>query len=449
MKLNIKQPLWAWVVMAGILAGFCCSGCQPEKKAADISSTGGKLEGALDPAQLRLQLWRVLDQAFIETVSTASEIASATKDRRVRENTLRWKIRVHDAMQAIRLESDPRMAFLRSWIWAVQARTYLTEGKWSGMFGDYQSKAIRVVTNIEDEIVALGERSFSHESIEAAMDDIAEMGKQDTADPVNGTVPKKSIFSFKERGDLGKILTIPLLPMGGLQGVADTPQAIQQFTHTARDFSTTVHHLPERTRWQLELLMLELESLESVQTTLAEMEKLNKSMDAISQTAERLPSEVRSEFEKSLKALEKSQPQLQATLQDADKTLAQMTMAAQAWQTTAAEIKAVLNELHKDDPQEQAEPQEKTSIADYTVMAERIEAAAQEVRQLLADLNQPAVEGGQASQATVRIRELVDLLFWRVIVLVLIILVALLGYRLIVIRARRIDHQEPIGTSKL
>ena len=234
MKQNSKNHVWGWLFILSLMGIVFFSGCRQQQKPTNISATGGKLDGAIDPAQLRLQLWRVLDRAFIETVSTASEIASAAKDRSVRENTLRWKIRIHDAIQAIMLETDPRMAFLRSWVWAEQSRTYLTEGKWFGMFGEYQFKAIGVVANIEDEILDLGRRSFSADSIEAARDDIAEMAKQDTAQSVNGAVSKKTIFSFRDRSDLGKILSIPLLPMGSLQGVADAPQAIQQFTHVAQ-----------------------------------------------------------------------------------------------------------------------------------------------------------------------------------------------------------------------
>ena len=90
-----------------------------------------------------------------------------------------------------------------------------------------------VVEKFEQEIIALGQQEFSESSIDAARDDIAEMVKLDTAVVLNGSTGTKSIFSSSGRGDLGRILNIPLLPMGSLQGVADTPEAIQQFTHVA------------------------------------------------------------------------------------------------------------------------------------------------------------------------------------------------------------------------
>lgn len=429
-----KQVWIRSVLVLSIMAGVLYSGCQPQQRSVNISSTRGRLGGAIDPAQLRLQLWRVLGRALSELASTASEIASATKERRVRENTLRWKIRVHDAIQGIMMDLDPRMAYLQSWIWAEQERVYLVDGEGAGLFDAQQKLAIAVVKKIEEEIVALGQRSFSESSIDAARDDIAEMAKQEAGMVLNGSVKKKSGL-IGSRSGLEQILSIPLLPMGSLQGVADAPEAIQQFTHVARDFGGTVHHLPERARWQLELVMLELESLDSVQTTLVEMAELNDSIRSISQTMEHLPNDVRGEFEKSLAALDKSQPQLQATLQDADKTLTEMTKAAQAAQAAAAEIKAMLNEWKKDEPEE--DPKEKASVGDYTVMAERIETAAKELRLLLADLNAPAVEGSQGASATVRLRELVDLLFWRAIFLVLVILICVVVYRLIITRVDR------------
>ena len=84
---------------------------------------------------------------------------------------------------------------------------------------------------------------------------------------------------------------MPFGAVTGLQGVGDTPTAINKFALTTRDFATIVRDWPERTRWQVELLLLEAESSGAISQALKRIEVLQQQMAGLSQVLAGMPTE--------------------------------------------------------------------------------------------------------------------------------------------------------------
>ena len=93
-----------------IAAMVCCAGCGILPRIGKSRRGGAELPRELDPFELRLGLEQVIDKSMAAIVANASDIAAKTEDRKIRENTVRWKIRANDAFQAVLLEPDARIA---------------------------------------------------------------------------------------------------------------------------------------------------------------------------------------------------------------------------------------------------------------------------------------------------------------------------------------------------
>lgn len=426
------------VAVASVAIGLL-AGCQPAPKPP--TPEAALLSQAIDPLRLKAELQAFVDRAFSDIVATASDIAAGTKNRKVRENTLKWKIRTHSACQAYLLEEDPRVGFVSAWTGAVQLRKYLTEGEGKDIFGKQQRSAVATARKIEAAAVVLGRRHFPSEAIEAARDDIERLAEKYAA---SAPFVSEEITVHKSQSeDLGRVLGIPLLPVTALEGVGGTPRAIDRFTDTAREFENTVQYLPQRMRWEMELLLLEMESLGAVDTALREFKEFTESIRAMNELADKLPGKVRAEFEKSLSAIEEAQPKFQATLAEASETVErakgvaeQLAAAAQAWQATAGETRLLLADW-KALKQETDDDEDGPTVQDYTELAKEANAAAAEVRALLADLDKPPAEAGRIRQASAGLDAVINKVFWRAVVLVLLIFALAVFYRRITGRKRR------------
>ncbi|MDY7009767.1 MAG: hypothetical protein SVV80_03330 [Planctomycetota bacterium] len=426
------------VVVTAVAAGLL-PGCQPPPKPPTPEAV--LLNQAIDPIRLKADLQAFADRAFSSVVATASDIAAGTKDRKVRENTLIWKIRTHSACQGYLLEEDPRMGFVSAWTGAVQLRKYLTEGEGKDIFGNKQQLATATAGKIEAAAEALGGRYFPPEAIKDARDDIERLADQHAES--TPFVSEEIAVHKSQSEDLGRVLGIPLLPVTALEGVGGTPKAIDRFTDVAGEFESTVQYLPQRMRWETELLLLEMESLSVVDTALREFKEFTASIRAMNELADKLPGKIRTEFENSLSTIEQVQPKLQTTLTEASETAGrtkevaeQLAVAAQAWQATANETRLLLADWKSLDLQTD-DDKDLPNVRDYTELARQTNAVVTEIRALLTDLDKPLAETGRIRQASAGFEAIINKIFWRAVALVLLIFVSAIFYRRVTGRKSR------------
>ena len=433
-------------------------GCQSTSKSQQVKQ-GQSLGKAVDPIRLRADLRLQMDDALAEVIASSSDIAVTHQDRRIRELTLRSKMRFFDAYLFILSTDDPIAAFLLEWAAIVQLRQNITErARKDNSLTQMLQKPITIVKKLEKDIVELGYKHFPPETIDAAKDDI-----EKTASSLSWHVVAKSqaaLVNGRRENDLAKILAIPFDSVTGLGKIGNTPEAIHRFTNTAGNLSLVIQHLPERTRWQLELLLLEMESSGPVAAIIKEIDRLDKNLREMGVIFKSLPEKVRTEFEQSLAATEKLQPEFRATLAEAQtvtesagkaidtayqttlqaqEAATKFTEAAKALETTAGGIRALLTDYQQ--MQQSKEPkdpnQSSAGIKDYQKAAESFTAAAREIRFGLKDLQKPLNNQAALRKMTDEFRQLTDMVFWRAVMLITIIFVLVLGYYLAKSRFRQ------------
>ena len=274
----------ACLVMASL---GCQSSPQPKSRALSLPKT-------IDPILLKSELLNQMDLSLSNTITITNEIAATTEDRGIREKCLRWKMQAQDDYLRIISLEDPRSAFVEEWTSAVQNRLYVTDGAGKTAFGDQQAKAVELAEKVEKLVVDIGVKYFSQAAIDSATDDIEDAARR-YATAVPFSVQPYS-QGAETRRDLKTIIQLPLLPIRGLESASATPQAIRSFTETVKSFAAIIQCLPERTRWQSELMLMEMENSGPVPVFSKVADDFNSRIDKITQQVQTLPGQIRGEL---------------------------------------------------------------------------------------------------------------------------------------------------------
>jgi Rad3-related DNA helicase len=202
------------------------------------------------------------------------------------------------------------------------------------------------------------------------------------------------------------VLKIPMSPFRAMEGVDRTASAIHQFSNTAERFSDVVAELPESSRWQLQLLLFDLEETNMTKSFLNSLAQVSESSARLEKSVEELPEHLREQLTQFIEDIDKRQAALQQTLQQAEKTslalndtlekldqtagsfnavAKDVTVTAQAWENAANATGQVVQEFNKIRPSPQKE-ESSFDIKDYRDTAEQTSRAANDIKALLAEI---------------------------------------------------------------
>ncbi len=455
--------VWIGAACLGVLAG--CA--QRPSKDAMIQVDFVKVS---EPDRLHGEVLQLLNRAYGDIVGTASEIAARSADRKVRENALRMKITTSYAFQAIVRQTDPRLLCLQTWLALVQARQNVTQGALQSRFGDQQQLIVDISKRLEQDFIDIALRHFEPSLIERMKPKIEDLASRrpmtaHMAEPYVAATPQSAASEFKQ---FSEVLSVPLATFSGLRGIGDTPSAINRIGDEASEFTDMVRHLPERARWEVELLLLEVESTETLAGIRRNSGTIVETLEAARRDLETLPAKASKEMERVLASAEKIQPELRATLEETrkatgeisnslqkandvaeslGKTARELTATAAAWDSAAKSIKetvVVIDDFGKDDPEKEPSPGPPLTIRDYTDFALKIDVAAKQLRDLLMELKAPlpadstlkqtietagSTAGSSVAQAVKSGEDLIYAATWRVLGIVVVAFLVALAYR--------------------
>jgi hypothetical protein len=199
--------------------------------------------------------------------------------------------------------------------------------------------------------------------------------------------------------------------------------------------------MPMLLRWQTELLSLNATQLPAVQQVVSNSTQISASMERFAAVAETLPDKVSAERAEILKALQSQE-------KDVASLMSSGTQMSDSLNTTLTTFNALMTRFGVGDTNKPSSPPatnaEPFRIQDYTQTAAQLEATARQLTELLVTLDQTigstnllqlsAQVGPVVRQAQTSSREIVDYAFWKAILLVGIVFVAVLLYRFLAIR---------------
>ncbi|HVP12893.1 MAG TPA: hypothetical protein VMV94_17095 [Phycisphaerae bacterium] len=285
---------------------------------------------------------------FESTVKQAAgKIEAAATDANTRKNTLMWQVRMISACYMIFRQDEDLKVFLDLWTLCIRMNQYFQEGDGCELFGGQQDVAISAAQRLQSEIERIGRTFMSEEQFVKAKKDAEAFAY---ANPIragfNGAVVRTTTTTTAgEPNALTAIVTLPLAPFRAMGGVDRGAEAIRGFTQVADRFTDDFETLPENIRWQLLLLLAELEDNRLISSALSSFEQFSRSSARLSETADKLPEELRRQASGLIDEIDSKQGNIQSTLAQAEKTAnaiertgQSVADAGRAWEATARTI---------------------------------------------------------------------------------------------------------------
>jgi hypothetical protein len=304
-------------------------------------------------------------------------------------------------------------------------RRYLTSGDGRSLFGAAQPIAVAAAEALEADAQAIGARFLTPAELDAVRRDVDQLAERF---PIQGTQfslvrARQAAQAVPSSSALSYAVSLPLAPFRALQGVDSGAAAIRDFNQTARRFSTIVASLPEEVRGEMQLLLLDAESLGAVRNGIAAFELAAASGERASLALERLPDELRATLDEQVRPL---LAESQGTLGQAAQALAQAGELAAPLREAATQLReasALWREiLGPKDPAPRGPDERPFDVREWESAARALGETAVELRGLAAEL-----DGFSASAG-------LDRLFWRAVALLAVFFALLLAYRLLAAR---------------
>jgi hypothetical protein len=400
-------------------------------------------DSALTLDELRSGLLDFSSLFTMHVTDAADQISAATVESRIRRLSLLWKINMPPVAQLAASDPNPRTGYVEVLTVAVSQRQFFENGAGSSLFGPQQSIALEAAKEIEQAALREGSRFLPPDKLDELHTEVEQLAKEH---PIRGEFLHENIQAGLQKAETGgafdDIISVPMAPFRAIAGVESGAQAIHEFNSTAEQFTDIVDQLPQRLRWQMELLSYDLQEQGGV------LEKSLKSFDLVAESAQRLsivaeqaPEAMRQTIvaisadlelrSATLKALleqyraaiadtGKTANDLAPIIEGLAKTSEQLNQAGVAWTAALTEFNAPSPPLPPGTPAPKP-----FDITDYEKTAVAMHATAEEIRALLTTVQ-------QTEEAISK--PLADLLLRNGLILIAAFFAALLAYRVIASR---------------
>jgi len=436
-KLEKGKCVISVLVLTALLPVFL-AGCGSE----DVRTLGSGVaptNGRISKEDIREQVDNFAE--FYKAIfrQTAIELNERLQNKKVERTTLQMRARMVQGLNAMLDQDDPVIAFIETWALCKRFRIYVEEGEGSTLFAEGQEIVVKAAKRLEAEIERIGHIFMKDDVFEATAKNITEFAN---VSPISGSFYNVIVYATEVKKDqpnpFMSVLNLPMTPFRAMEGVDRTASAIYQFRDTAERFSDVVRELPESSRWQMELLMYDLEEADMVKTFLDSFTRFSESSAKMAVSVEELPEQLGKELSEFVDEVDRKQANLQKTLAQAEKTtlavnetveklnaLAKDTSeTAKAWEGAAKATGEVVKGLNRS--QEAGNSKSSFSLKEYQDVAEKTSKAATDIKELLA-----AIEAFSESR---KYGSLTSHLTYRIMGLIFFFFVLAIVYRIITIR---------------
>ena len=452
-----------WTVTMGLLL----SGCGGEVRTFP-GSNGTSQMGRVSKEELAVAL-----NAFDESASqvmreTAQTLYELAPDQQRKRTDVIKSIRLTQAFQSMLAHEDPVVAFVETWGLAVRLVDYFQTGHGQALYSEHHDVVVRAAKGLEMEIEEIGRKFLSEEEFEDARTQVTQFARQQ---PMNESFSNLIVYATAVRpgepSPFAGIVSIPMAPFTAMKGVDRTASAIYGVRGSMERMSDIVDDLPESVRWQLLLLLMDLEEVEAVKSLLNSASTFSESSVRLAAMTEALPEELRRQAsalveeidgsqkntqvtldkaEATATAFDKSLVTAQGTLEKAGQTAEGISQMAQEWESAIEATDDLIKSVKQwsDSKPKKAAGQAPT-VQDYQETIRDVAHATNELRALVVDardltesealtarigeLNGCAV--AVVDRSAVQARGLADHIAWRLIQLAGVIALLALAYRFV------------------
>ena len=466
--LSIRDIMTAKVNVAvvGLVLLTAATGCRLIQTAADMPgqavravSPSTREDKTADPVEVQQILMRVADEFASNAASGVDQLRRGT-NRLDTAESLRWKLAFGTAACSIASGPSAIANLLDMTAFVTEARMAIEEHWLPQVYGPSALTLLDSCRTAETDVWLITATVLKANQ-QTALREAIELWHQQQPTPdglpvlrAAGLVLDVAKSSQADRTSPGNILSVLLLdPLAGLD---PTRREIAQARLFAARALFVAQKMPTLLRWQAELLSVETLAQAVPQQWTDSATQIAAAVERITHAVEQLPLQVAAEREAILDALQAQESALRPLMDDAFRTLAAGSQLATNLTVTLTAFDGVMERLGVGDDKEVAETRsEPFNIQNYGETATRLEAAARQLTELLQTFDQTLGANSRSQlatqiepllqQARVEGNVLVNILFWRSILLVAAILLAAVIYRLL---AARIGRAAPDGTGR-
>ena len=384
----VLAPLLASLVVAAPLGLVSCGSTRT------VTVSGAADEKMLEPLVLRRTVDAFGDRIVSRTSSLAESVDRQIPDPEVRRRTLLWRLRAAQAAFSAEHNPNPLVALIGLWYLTAATERQYSSPRLAEELGPMTERVVKFASELREEADALAARAVPPEVHAKLRADIASsvQGRDLFAvDSVETTALMDQLLSVTR---LEKLLAIPLSPFELFSGVGDSGKALNELAIAADRAIDLAEKYPQVLQWRMGLLLLDIERLGAVQ-------QVQKDLTRLTDSAERLPVELRVQVQTLLDESGPAQLEAQRTLQEVTAASASLTDLMQSAGDAIGELDHFIDGLKKpvDPSQPPPPPGEPFRITDYAETAKAITGTVQELRAAIADLQQPAL-AAKAQAAT-------------------------------------------------
>jgi hypothetical protein len=447
----LALPAAAGLVLVLLVGGM---GCRLVKGAADLPGDAVRVvspdkpaAAPSDPAHLQQQLMRFSDQYVAGVVAAVDELEST--DPAVTRAEVQ-RLRVAYAADIWMAAAGPNAyANLLDLIAVTSLTRIVVEEYWiPDVFGETALPILEVLRTSEANIWAIAATVLTEDQRAELRDAIREW-REEHPEAVHaiavravGAAAEMRSEDSEERARPNSVFRFLMIdPLAGLdpatRELAQTRMAAERALYVAQ-------RMPFMLRWQTEILGSHVAAMPETRRMLTNSSQIAEAALRLSAVAEQLPSRLSQERQEIIESLQSERVNLRELSAEVRETLQAGSQMASNANTVLRSFDGIVERLDKDGTDTNAQP---FRIGDYTVAAAQADVTAQRLTTLLQQLDQtlastnldalvshvePVMEGAESSG-----RDLVDHLFQRLLLLLVIACALFLGTALLYNRVVR------------
>ena len=457
-------PRFAGAMLVALAATACK---QSSMSGGTVAGPAAEVKTGYSSEQLHQMVIELASRFGLELRRASKDIEDQSTERMGRRRAVSWKIVTAGYIEESSFQGDPRVALIDLWVLAHQMRAYFASDNGREVFGTRTPLAVEACDNMIGEAESVARTIIHPESLEKATKTVAEFA---TAHPMGESFSRESPRAYSIRkgsGDpMGDVFDTALMPLRAIGGMDETALAIHHAATVVTDAVQVARMLPERIHWQTQLLVYDLEDLQTTSETREAMSKLSNSSESLAKTAQELPQVLQQQVAKTLAEIDERQSNLQTTLREArqtletgDKTIVDahaamdgLTTASVALEGTLREFRGMIADFQPKEgapPSESKEPARPFDINEYTRAAESVAKAAAELNAAIVSARQiaspPAGEPAPLEAVGANIRSIANHVALLVVATAAAVLVLVLAYRVVVRRLNDPAGRVPTG----
>lgn len=408
--------------------------CSCSNQEASFFKNGKRLtKASISVNELQRQLDEFEEVFTSRTKTAATEIDRLSVDPKIMKMTLLWRSRAIPALHKVFEQQQPMVILVDSWLLCIRLANYIESGEAANIFGDFQPIALATSKELETQIEDIARNVLSEELFNQTASSLRSLA---LANLIQSGFNKTLMYSTQmKKGQpsvFESVINIPLSPVRALEGVDRTPSAIYDFSNTTRRLTDVVQELPDSARWQLLLLLYDIEEINMIKSFLMSLQNIADSSTKLSAIAEKLPA--------LLEDAGQSQDQIRQTLKQANETSVQIRLLFDSAKQTAAVFSQTAHDVNlaaaswtdaaraTDEAIRQFKPQKTQSGAEAVAKVD-LKETAQAIKEAAIEIKLVSKElPTQTEQLIIQINSLATQITIKIVILILLVFSLLFAY---------------------